>query len=180
VRYSLADLRSRLALLDAEVQAKEAAVNATPEGRALVAARVLRDGAERFISALEAEAAANAAEAEVIIDAEVIVDTDSRPLARRSFRHSIGNADIIGAIIAESPDGIHLRDIQRIVAERGHDFDGEQVRSSVTYLRRRGDAENIGRGVWRPTSPKAAVDKNDPAAEAGPFSIAPLVVAGGG
>jgi hypothetical protein len=64
-----------------------------------------------------------------------------------------GNAEIVAAILATNPEGMDLQDIENATSERGTPLDNEQVRSAVTYLRRRGDAERVGRGVWRSLTP---------------------------
>jgi hypothetical protein len=60
-----------------------------------------------------------------------------------------GNAEIVAEILADAPEGIDLQAIEAATAERGTPLDYDQVRSAVTYLRRRGHAERVDRGVWR-------------------------------
>jgi hypothetical protein len=60
-----------------------------------------------------------------------------------------GNTEIVAAILADAHEGLYLRSIEAATQERGTPLDYDQIRSAVTYLRRRGEAERVGRGVWR-------------------------------
>lgn len=80
-----------------------------------------------------------------------------------------GNTQIVKVVLEGHPEGLDLRAIEAAVAETGTVLDGDQIRSAVTYLRRKSQAERIGRGVWRLTPPTSA---ESPVA-AGPSVLTP-------
>jgi len=73
-----------------------------------------------------------------------------------------GNTEVVRSVLAEHPHGLDLRAIESAVADSGHELNGEQVRSAVTYLRRRGLAVRVERGVWRLVGPDDLVPSNTP------------------
>lgn len=76
--------------------------------------------------------------------------SSARPSVQRTGTTTgIGNTETVRSVLAEHPDGLDLRAIESAVADSGHELNGEQVRSAVTYLRRRGLAVRVERGVWR-------------------------------
>lgn len=158
--YTIADLRQQLPVLDAEV-ARHAAAKAAAE-QAEHDARLKRAGAEALIQALEAS------ERESGTSTPHGSTVHSSISARRGAS-TVGTTAVVENIIRTHPNGIHIQEVGIIAAEQGHVIDSEQVRSAVTYLRRRGDAENIARGVWRPTSPPT--NTNGPT-EVRPFDLA--------
>ena len=142
--FSVAELRGRLPALDAEVLKAEHELAAARAGveealQKLAQAQAMRSGAEAFIGVLEAET--------VRPNAMSSLSALRRP-AERTFRQ-IGPTDVVYRILSDHPEGIDLHDVSRIADEQGSGLNAEQVRSAVTYLRRRGDAENVARGVWR-------------------------------
>jgi hypothetical protein len=163
MEYSLDDLRARLAALDAKVakaarDLKVAEARLDDARKALGEARRVRAGAEAFINDLANE-------------------------AEQPARSTSGVTAVVERILREHPEGIELQEIQQLAPG----LDAEQVRSATTYLRRRGDAERIGRGMWRiklrdqSLPPSVA---NDPT-EVRPFPSAPSplnpeAAAGGG
>jgi hypothetical protein len=60
-----------------------------------------------------------------------------------------GNASLVYAVLKDAGEGMSLREIESMLADAGHRLDYDQVRSAVTYLSRKKDAERVGRGVWR-------------------------------
>ncbi len=160
--YSLDDLRQRLSRLDDDVTHARAEYEAA--GQRLAEAEKRRSGAAAFIALLEQEADASPAEPPAMTFG---------PLPRiRKGSPATGVTAMVEEIMRAHPDGIDIHDVQRIAGEQGHDLNGEQVRSAVTYLRRRGDAENVGRGVWR-LKPGASTQDSDGPASARPFAQAP-------
>lgn len=64
-----------------------------------------------------------------------------------------GNKAEVESILREFPDGLSLSDLEGQAAERGLSLAGDQIRSAVTYLKRRGKAESPRRGHWRLVPP---------------------------
>jgi hypothetical protein len=116
------DVQAALAQLDAEIAEAE---------QTLEDLRLQRRGAEALLSRLP------------------VANSVPRIRSTSGHQRSGGNADVVAGILANAPDGLDLRAIEKAAAETGHVLDNEQIRSAVTYLRRRGDAERVGRGVWR-------------------------------
>ena len=75
-----------------------------------------------------------------------------------------GNKDFIAALLAPHESGLNIRDIEAKAAERGRELNSEQVRSALTYLKRRGKAERVARGVWRLVDLDAADGPRDTSA----------------
>lgn len=154
--YSISDLRGRLALLDDKIAAAERAVEDAQ--RKLMSARTERAGAEAFINLLEASTEPDQPSAET----------------GRSVNGD-GISSIVLAILQAHPEGVRLDDVPRLAAEQGGPaLEPQQVRSAVKYLGRRGDAENIRRGLWRPKT-DASTNADGPA-EAGPSDVTSLPV----
>lgn len=147
--FTVADLRSRLYVLDSKIQKARAAVARAEKDLATLLAQ--REGAEAFLALL------------------------SEPEPARSRTTNGGLSALVRDIIAEHPEGISNGSIGAIAMSRGHELDNEQVRSAVTYLCRRGDAEKIGRGLTR-LKDAGPTDENGPS-DAGPFTLSSLPVA---
>lgn len=127
------DFQAALGQLDAEIVEAE---------RHLEGLRLQRLGAEAFLARLP--------------------DSGRTSPDRVSRRSSGGNAEIVAGILAEVPEGLDLRAIEAAAEAAGHTLNNEQIRSAVTYLRRRGDAERVGRGVWRLLTPTNAESPEAP------------------
>lgn len=75
----------------------------------------------------------------------------------------LGNKDFIEQMLRDFPEGLHISDMQARALQAGRELNSEQVRSAVTYLKRKGKAETVTRGVWRlvgadaPTNAEATV-----------------------
>lgn len=141
--FTIADLRARLVVIDTRIaKARQQLARAAAEVEALEQQKA---GAEAFIT--------------------LLVEPEQPARGRAT---SNGITALVEGIMAEHPEGIRLDQIQNVAHANGHDLDGEQIRSAVTYLRRKGDAENIERGVWRLR--RAFAQANGPA-EAEPSSV---------
>jgi hypothetical protein len=146
--YSISDLRDRLTLLDNKIAAAEHAVQ-TAERR-LAEAKVERAGAEAFINLLESDGA------------------PEQSGTHRRAANGEGISSAVLAVLEAHPEGVRTDDIPRLAAEMGGpELDGQQVRSAVKHLGRRGVAVNVRRGLWRPKIDDASVNTDGPA-EAGP------------
>ena len=122
--YSVSDLRDRLALLDDKIAVAEHAVKAAE--RKLEQARIERAGAEAFINMLESA-------------------TETAPSQQGST-----NTSVVLAVLQAHPGNIRLDDIPRLTAEQGGpELNIDQVKAALKYLGRRGDVENVRRGIWR-------------------------------
>ena len=75
-----------------------------------------------------------------------------------------GNKDFVAGLLVDYPDGLHLDKIRALASEHGRQLDSEQVRSAVTYLKRRGQAEAVTRGVWRLVGSGGTTDTSAPVA----------------
>lgn len=137
--YSVSDLRDRLALLDNKIAAAERAVEAAQHK--LMQARNERVGAEAFINSLESV-------------------PEIAPQQQ-------GNSSIVLAVLQGHPGEVRLDDIPRFAVELGGpELSADQVKAALKYLGRRGDAQNVRRGVWRA---KIDIPRNtEGPAEAGP------------
>jgi hypothetical protein len=123
------DLLAALATIDAELAAAEQRVTDL---------RLERRGAEALLRRLG-----------VSVDADRRPDVDRQPAALPTRTVGSGNAEQIAAMLAESPQGMTLSALKSLSAERGQVLDYDQVRSAVTYLKKKGRAERVGRGEWR-------------------------------
>jgi hypothetical protein len=144
--YSIDDLRTKLAVFDAKVAKAERDLVAAQQR--LAEARERRAGAQAFITVLESEM--------------------GHPHRPASSSGTPGPTLVVESILRDHPAGLDMASIQEIAVREG--VTGEQVRSAVTYLRRRGDAENMSRGVWRIA--ERATNEDGPA-EARPLTLAP-------
>ena len=127
------DIRAMLLQVDAEIEAAK---------QLLDDLRLQRRGAEALLARLPTRAARS---------------------RTSGTRHGAGgNAAIVADILAAVPEGLDLKAIESATAELGTPLDYDQVRSAVTYLRRRGDAERVGRGVWRSLTPTDAESPEAP------------------
>ena len=158
MRYSKNDLLERLGVLDEKIVRLEAE---------LTDARAQRSGAVTFIESLPDDE-----DTQADVPTNVAVADETTPTVG-TIKHSrrapaTGTTDLVFQIIAEHPDGIHIQDIGVAAGERGQQLDSEQVRSAVTYLRRRGDAENISRGVWKLKDDTSPTNAEGPTDAAGP------------
>lgn len=69
---------------------------------------------------------------------------------------TISNLVVVSEIMAEANRALHLREIESLSAARGRALNSDQVRSAVTYLKRKGRAERASRGMWRLVDPTNA------------------------
>jgi len=67
-----------------------------------------------------------------------------------------GPKDLVTNLLSRHPAGLHINDIRSKLEVEGHALYSEQVRSAVTYLKRKGKAETVARGVWRLVGPDYA------------------------
>lgn len=158
MRYSKNDLLELLGGLDEKIVRLEAELGA---------ARAQRSGAVIFIESLPDDE-----DTQADLPTDVTVTDETAPTVR-TIKHSrrapaIGTTALVFQIISEHPDGVHIQDIGAAADERGQQLDPEQVRSAVTYLRRRGDAENISRGVWKLKDDTSPTNAEGPTDAAGP------------
>lgn len=132
--------------LDAEIAEAEAR---------LAALRQERTAAERFLRRLGVTASDS---------------PQTRPPARSNTQPVSGtsNTELVYDLLKQNPDGISLTELRRLLQEAGHEIDSDQVRSSVTYLRRKRQAEPLMRGTWRLVSAPTNAE--------GPATTGPSVV----
>ncbi len=113
--------------LDAEIAEAEAR---------LAALRQERTAAERFLRRLGVTASDS-------LQTRPPAHSNTQPVSGTS------NTELVYDLLKQNPDGISLTELRRLLQEVGHEIDGDQVRSSVTYLRRKRQAEPLTRGTWR-------------------------------
>jgi len=153
-----------LAQLDAEISATE---------RALDDLRLQRKGAEAFMQrfGFDATVTADSASGVVAPASERVV----RPVRANSVTGYTGS---VADLLVQHPEGIALVEIKENLARQGTSIDADQVRSAVTYLRRKGQAEPVSRGIWRSVS-LTPTNAESPAAT-GLSVLAPATQEGGG
>jgi hypothetical protein len=59
-----------------------------------------------------------------------------------------GNLALVESILASAQEPMHLNAIEAATARLGRPLNNEQIRSAVTYLKRKELAERVGRGTW--------------------------------
>ncbi len=124
-----------LAQLDAEISATE---------HALDDLRLQRKGAEAFMQRLGLDVT-------VTSDSASGVVTPAKARAVRPVRANsvTGYTGAVADLLVQHPEGIALVEIKENLARQGTSLDPDQVRSAVTYLRRKHQAEPVSRGIWR-------------------------------
>ncbi len=129
------DLVAALGVIDAEIVEAE---------DRLESLRLERRGAEALLRRLQLPS-----------DAESSTSSPPRPVISSSVT---GNAAIVADVLAGSPEGLHLAEIEARTAEQGKPLGNDQVRGAVAYLKRINRAERRTRGVWRlvPTDTETA------------------------
>jgi len=92
--------------------------------------------------------------------------SQDRPVIRRV--PTPGNADLVAKVLRQTGQALSLTEIKDTLSRNGHDLAADQVRSSVTYLRRKKRAEPVTRGYWRlcEESPQNAEDADATTASA--------------
>ncbi len=133
-------LASALAQIDAEIATAE---------RNLEHLRMQRRGAEAFMQRLGIPVpSATALSTE---DASPTVTRPPRTASPgRSRAAAGGNTALVTEVLRRAPaEGVSLGETREALAREGYALDADQVRSAVTYLRRKGEAEPVARGRWR-------------------------------
>ncbi len=159
-------LARALAEIDEEIAAAE---------RSLEELRVQRRGAEAFMKRLGVPTPSTASPG----DAPSTDGSAGRTPPARGHA-AAGNTGAVADLLMRHPEGIALAEIKHALARTGTLLDADQVRSAVTYLRRKGQAEPVSRGRWRLILP-APTNAEDPAdAAAGSSGLIPVSQEGGG
>jgi hypothetical protein len=135
-----------LAQIDAEIADTE---------QCLADLRLQRRGAEALLSRL-GQSAPRAGTPTAVGSAPVGSAPAPRPIT------GTGNAAFVYAILTSAPNELSLADIETAARERGRPLNNDQVRSAVTYLKRAGRTQNVGRGMWRPADPTDAESPEAP------------------
>jgi hypothetical protein len=94
------------------------------------------------------------------LSAEPNPNTPSRSSPTELTSPSSGNAEFVASLLAGNAEGLTLAAIEGLAAEHGKPLNNDQVRSAVTYLKRRGQAERLGRGLWRLVGAEARSDSD--------------------
>lgn len=162
------DLLAALAEIDSEIRAAE---------ERIADLRLERRGAEALLKRLGVSIQESPEE-----PAPRRVNIPRRPQGEGALsRLSEGNAKFVADVLVTDPDGLTLAVIEAKTAEKGQPLNYDQVRSAVTYLKRKGLAEQAGRGVWRlvDTDSIAPQNADSPAVGAG-LSVLPNPATEGG
>lgn len=160
------DLLAALAAIDSEIKVAEERV---------ADLRLERRGAEALLKRLGVS---------MVVDAPVVTDppTQSEPAPELEAHRSLstGNAKYVADILATDPGGLTLAVIESKSIATGHPLNYDQVRSAVTYLKRKGLAEQAGRGIWRLAVPAESPPDADSPAEGAGLSVLPIPTTEGG
>jgi len=127
-----------LAQIDEEIASAE---------RSLDGLRMQRRGAEAFMQRFGLDVTVTADSASGVV-------TPAKARVVRPVRASpvTGYTGAVADLLVHHPEGIALVEIKENLARQGTSLDADQVRSAVTYLRRKGQAEPVSRGIWRSVS----------------------------
>jgi len=146
---TISDLQLAMGRIDAEIAEAESGLETL---------RLERKGAEALLSRLTRETG------EPMRKVLVPYTEQTRRMLNAQAPNG-GNAQFVADILLTDSTGLSLQAIEVKAAERGQPLSNEQVRSAVTYLRKRGQAESVARGIWRLV---ASSDAEGPVSETGP------------
>ncbi len=130
------DLLAALAAIDSEIAEAE---------ERIAGLRLERRGADALLKRLGVSTS-DASE----VPAPHVVETPRVRVDQSKFRLAEGNAKYVADVLANADEkGMSLGAIEQKLAAQGTPLDNDQVRSAVTYLKRKDLAETVTRGMWR-------------------------------